>query len=278
MRRTLAVLCLVVSSLLVWAKPVLAAAPGWIVSCPPNHVLPDDPIVFPGLPGASHLHVFTGAKTTDAFSTPDSLRAGGTTCAMPDDTSAYWEPDATINGREVLPNNTAKGDLIYYRRVAAPSGYTVRTIPDGLKLVIGNSHATTSAENPLIGQGRIFWQCLGGGTHYPSPFGFTCSGGVTLSFQLPNCWDGVNLDSPDHFSHMAYPVGGSCPNSHPVVIPRLQAFWRYPVTSVSTWTFSSGGYWTAHMDFLNAWVPDGLQFFVTRCINGLIDCGKNPTR
>ena len=23
--------------------------------------------------------------------------------------------------------------------------------------------------------------------------------------QFPQCWDGVNLDSPDHKSHMAYP-------------------------------------------------------------------------
>jgi hypothetical protein len=23
---------------------------------------------------------------------------------------------------------------------------------------------------------------------------------------FPQCWDGVNLDSPDHKSHMAYPI------------------------------------------------------------------------
>jgi hypothetical protein len=277
MRRSLLVLACTILFVAALAQPALAAAPGWIVSCPPNHVLPDDPIVFPGLPGASHLHVFTGAKTTDAFSTPDSLRAGGTTCAMPDDTSAYWEPDATINGVHVLPNNTAKGDLIYYRRVAAPSGTTVHTIPDGLKLIVGNSHATSVSENPLIGQGRIFWQCLGGGTHYRSPFGFTCSGGITLSYVLPNCWDGVHLDSADHFSHMSYPVSGHCPADHPVVIPRLQAFWRYPVNSVQTWQFSSGPYYTAHMDFFSAWDAEGLQHFVDVCINALVDCGKNPT-
>jgi hypothetical protein len=44
------------------------------------------------------------------------------------------------------------------------------------------------------------------------------------------CWDGVNLDSPDHKSHIAYPTagpasfhtdGGACPASHPVKIPQL---------------------------------------------------------
>lgn len=47
-----------------------------------------------------------------------------------------------------------------------------------------------------------------------------------------SCWDGKNLDSPDHKSHVAYPidgphafdgmgVGGQCPESHPVKIPQI---------------------------------------------------------
>lgn len=41
------------------------------------------------------------------------------------------------------------------------------------------------------------------------------------------CWDGVNLDSPDHKSHVAYPETGTfettgpCPASHPVRLPQL---------------------------------------------------------
>lgn len=44
------------------------------------------------------------------------------------------------------------------------------------------------------------------------------------------CWDGKNLDSPDHKTHVAYPTngpasfdtdGGACPSSHPVKIPQL---------------------------------------------------------
>ncbi len=31
---------------------------------------------------------------------------------------------------------------------------------------------------------------------------------VNVRYQAPSCWDGVNLDSADHKSHMAYPVGG----------------------------------------------------------------------
>jgi len=47
-----------------------------------------------------------------------------------------------------------------------------------------------------------------------------------------SCWDGKNLDSPDHKSHVAYPaagpqtftgssVGGACPATHPVKIPQI---------------------------------------------------------
>lgn len=29
-----------------------------------------------------------------------------------------------------------------------------------------------------------------------------CSYGIMTSVRFPNCWDGVNLDSPDHMAHM----------------------------------------------------------------------------
>jgi hypothetical protein len=45
-----------------------------------------------------------------------------------------------------------------------------------------------------------------------------------------SCWDGKNLDSPNHQDHVAHPeagatsfavVGGKCPASHPVKIPQV---------------------------------------------------------
>jgi hypothetical protein len=55
---------------------------------------------------------------------------------------------------------------------------------------------------------------------------------MTPYSQLDSCWDGKNLDSPDHKSHVAYPVagaqtftgnsvGGACPSTHPVKIPQI---------------------------------------------------------
>jgi len=45
-----------------------------------------------------------------------------------------------------------------------------------------------------------------------------------------SCWDGKNLDSPNHMDHIAHPTGGpatfavvdgKCPASHPVKIPQV---------------------------------------------------------
>ncbi len=48
-----------------------------------------------------------------------------------------------------------------------------------------------------------------------------CPNGLRAQIFFPSCWDGENLDSADHRSHMAYPTGpahdnGRCPESHPV--------------------------------------------------------------
>jgi hypothetical protein len=57
------------------------------------------------------------------------------------------------------------------------------------------------------------------------------------------CWDGVNLDSPDHKSHVAYPTngpalfsgtgtGGACPSTHPVKIPQVMLEVHSPLFSL----------------------------------------------
>jgi hypothetical protein len=40
----------------------------WL-KCPASHRLPDDPIVHPGQPGATHLHEFFSNRSTNAGST-----------------------------------------------------------------------------------------------------------------------------------------------------------------------------------------------------------------
>lgn len=265
-------------ALVAWLPaPAAAANPGWITSCQLTHALPDDPIVSPGIPGAAHMHVFYGSRDTDASSTPTSLREAGTTCAMPGDTSAYWIPAVYANGQQLRPA-TSKHALFYYRRIAAPSGTTVRTIPDGLKIIVGNAQASSPSENPTLGNHIIFKCGPGSGTNLPSPPSQCSSGVMVVSLRAPNCWDGVHLDSLDHKSHMAYPRSGRCPVSHPVVLPRVESFFRFSVGTapIGEVTLASGPWYTIHSDLLFAWESSELQRFMDRCINGLVDCRTNP--
>ena len=53
-----------------------------------------------------------------------------------------------------------------------------------------------------------------------------CPGGIRATVIFPSCWDGKNLDSPDHMSHVAYQPGSAlagdqCPSTHPVRIPQV---------------------------------------------------------
>ena len=57
--------------------------PEFHATCTVSHHAKDDPIVFPGLVGASHHHTFLGNRTTDACSTTASLTAATTMSCEP---------------------------------------------------------------------------------------------------------------------------------------------------------------------------------------------------
>src|SRR5690348_8243308 len=81
-------------------------------NCAVSHHRPDDPIVYPGQPGASHDHTFMGNTTTNAASTAASLLAGGTLCRAPGDRSGYWMPTMYSGSQPVLPDFP---QVIYYK-------------------------------------------------------------------------------------------------------------------------------------------------------------------
>jgi len=279
-RRSLVLALVTLAGVLLPAPAARAATGQWITTCNYSHSLRDDPIVSPGRAGASHMHDFIGAAAADADATVRGLQAGGTTCVMRGDTSAYWVPALYEGGERVLPTATSKHALFYYRHAGVQASTVLRTIPDGLKIIVGTSNATSISGNDGLRTGRIFWKCgPGSGTHLSSPPSQCSSGVMVISFMFPSCWDGKNLDSPDHKSHMAYPSGGRCPASHPVAIPRLVAYVRYPIGSgpIGTISLASGEHYTAHMDFWNGWRPAALEWLVNNCLNAARDCGVNPS-
>ena len=78
------------------------SVPQFVVECGFSHTAADDPIVYPGQPGASHLHVFFGNTDVDAHTVAADLPTGGTTCDQPLDRAAYWAPALPWNG--AMPN------------------------------------------------------------------------------------------------------------------------------------------------------------------------------
>lgn len=71
--------------------------------CFSSHRRGDDPIIFPGQAGRSHIHEFYGNRTANASSTLQSLAAGTTNCTPQTDLSSYWTPTLYQNGVPVAP-------------------------------------------------------------------------------------------------------------------------------------------------------------------------------
>lgn len=227
------------------------------IGCGFSHRNNDDPIIYPGQPGLSHNHTFFGNAATNASSTPASLRGGTTTCRLRADTAAYWVPTLFVNGRAVTP---LRATVYYIRRTRG----TVQAFPAGLKIIAGDATATRAQ-----GARATYWLCgrLASTSLASCPTGFR-SEGVRLVVKFPNCWNGTALDSANHKSHLAYSTDGACPASHPVAVPALAIIVRYPALGTGPIALASGGQFSGHADFINAWDQETLQRLVDRYLNG----------
>jgi hypothetical protein len=249
----------------------------WSVKCNHSHSAPDDPIVFPGLAGRSHLHDFFGNVSVDANSTTASLARAASTClkGMDEvDKAAYWTPALLRNGQPVTGSADELRIDAYYAVLDKP--LPVRSMPVGLRMVAGNSAARTTQPTDIVHYNCLRYptggQATGKSAAIPS-----CPSGTYLSAKIvfPSCWDGVNLDSPDHKSHMAYPNRQACPVSHPVGLPALSIRLRWKAARgipSSQLALSSGGQHSMHADFWNVWSPSVMRWLVDNCLNATRNC------
>jgi Domain of unknown function (DUF1996) len=258
---------------------------GWFhTDCTFSHRAPDDPIVYPGKPGASHMHDFFGNRSLDANSTPESLLEHlETTCfrgdevgapGIPSDRSAYWVPALYAGGPDPIPPLAVNAGY----GVGPPRDYgAIEPFPDDLRVIAGSA----AGADPRTGAARIYlWRCGGQmvtpGTSTSPPICDTPD--LRLDINFPDCWDGADSDSANHKSHMAYsqPSGGAaweCPATHPVLVPRLSLKLRYPTTGGPSVRLASGAINTAHADFMNGWDPDKFAELVRDCVNVDKYCG-----
>jgi hypothetical protein len=245
-------------------------------NCSVTHTAADDPIVYPGQPGRSHDHTFMGNTSTNAYSTTGSLAGGTTTCKAPADASGYWMPSLYNGDRKILPVGP---QTIYYK--AGVTDYTsVRPFPKGLRFVVGDP--MQSADEFRRHRGFVEgWEC--GDSYFNVDFPASCPSRpdvqLNIRFQAPSCWDGKYLDTPDHKSHMAYPVvkpgtnDNMCPADHPVALPMIEFKMAFPVNGdMSQVRLASGRGYSFHYDFFNAWEDRTLKALVDHCIVGGLQC------
>ena len=255
------------------AAPTIEPSGSWHgsfqVACRFSHTNSDDPIVYPGKVGAAHQHEFFGNRTTNAYSTRANLLGEATTCSRRGDTAAYWTPSLSNNGQRVTPDRL----IAYYRTTRIKDVKTIKPFPRNLRMIAG-SHMG-SAANPQSTQ-LVNWKCGDGldGTAAPPA---RCGDLLRLRIEFPNCWDGRNLDSPDHKSHMTYSPssGRGCPSSHPVAVPSLHLNFYWKVSGpLGGLALSSGGVYSGHADFINSWKQRAQARLVRNCLNSSMVCSS----
>ena len=240
----------------------------------------DDPIVYPGQPGVSHHHTFFGNTGIDATTTSDNIRSKGMASCRGGtiNLSGYWMPSMidTATNKPVAPNSL----LVYYKTglwTYMNDGSVIQPLPEGPE-----DDRRHFFERNCRRRGR---QLRSASCRRPERRGLAPSDlpfpqlasqetvcACTSTF--PQCWDGINLDSPDHKSHMSVPElfwSGDperqyrCPRSHPVVLPLITFNFDFDVVdtaATANWRLASdtydrsapGGY-SMHADWMNGWDP-----------------------
>lgn len=253
-------------------------------SCDFSHMGFNDPIVFPGKQGATHLHVFFGNTAIDHASTQQSIQTtGNSTCAGGTaNRTGYWVP-AMIDTKDGTPLKPSE-IMLYYKSDALPYG-NVKPYPAGLRMIAGDMKSSGP-------QDRTDYGCLGPNgeeLRYKSiPPNCGVGWTVEMTINFPMCWDGVNLDSPDHKSHMSFTVWDNearkvaCPTSHPVLLPGLTEKIKYKVTeagSTARWRLSSDNYdktlpggYSIHADWFNGWDAAVQDIWIKNCLQANRDC------
>lgn len=251
--------------------PAPATTGGWKgifrINCEFDHAAYDDPIVFPGMNGMAHLHMFYGAKNVDGNTTFDQLNrspaagcSGGTL-----NRSSYWmpallAPSYNNAGQRLVDSNGApawkvikakvgEGDRsaqaaheVFYYSAAVDDLNSIGSPPIGLRLIAGSNTTTPASEPQSTAIAR--WHCLSWGSSDAAggPWSTTIPECLVntntpdmLRFDLffPSCWNGIDLDSANHKDHMAYPIvlAGKwvCPSSHPRPVARISFHYSFPI-------------------------------------------------
>jgi hypothetical protein len=189
--------------------------------------------------------------------------------------SSYWIPDLKLRN-----GNWASGAQVnaYYKKGASSvDAHVIEPFPEGLKMLIrdrNNRHTD------------VRWFCSGlngegnNGKFTERPYDCdptTAYEYVTARITFPQCGTGAATHE-DHISHMVFAGDNGCPKTHPHVFPRLfitakYNTWRGANSQLAGDTALARDPATGfHADYMEAWQPGQLEFYVDACIRGGINC------
>ena len=227
-----------------------------------------DPIINPnGL--SAHVHSFFGAANVAPSTTYADLRSStGNSGNTEENKSLYWHPTIYSYNKATQRYSiepTSQFSTYYIWQTGAATAF-----PNGFKMIGGGApdvnFSMQNAECVNPGECPNNGDCETWNDFFPA----TSCDELEMSMRMPNCWDGVNLDSADHRSHVAYGDSGdadsTCPSSHPVQIPQIRAFTRIKPYNGGIHVFSDGT-GLFHADYFSGWEASFLQKVLDECDN-----------
>ncbi|MFJ1807156.1 MULTISPECIES: DUF1996 domain-containing protein [unclassified Streptomyces] len=257
----------------------------------------DNVIVAPGVSnGAHHFHDYVGNQSNTAFASDDDLANAGTSCVDQGDRSTYYWPVLRLqNGTQEQDAQSPGGGIEGNAgEIVTPKEVTltfvgnprekVTAMPRLLRVITGDAKAFVNG----TANANASWSCTGFEDRQLKDKYPLCPSGsdVVRSFRFQSCWDGSNIDSANHRTHVAFAAAdGTCPNGFKAVpqlvqrivydvdAPSLQDGGRTtPLFAVDSFPEQLHKPVTDHGDFINVFDEDLMRDMVG-CINEGRTCG-----
>ncbi|MGY4922358.1 DUF1996 domain-containing protein [Streptomyces sp. 900105755] len=257
----------------------------------------DNVIVAPGVSnGAHHFHDYIGNQSNNAFASDQDLANAQTSCADQGDKSTYYWPVLRLqNGKQERdadkPGGGTEGNagqIVTAKQVTLtfegnPTS-KVTEMPRLLRIITGDAKAFVNGP----ANANASWSCTGHEDRQLKDKYPLCPSGsdVVRTFRFQSCWDGRNIDSANHRTHVAFEgPDGSCPAGfqaipqlvqrivYAVAAPSLQDGGRtVPLFAVDSFPEQLHKPVTDHGDFINVF-DESLMRKMVDCINSGRKCG-----